>query len=57
MKWYKQKSTWVGMSGLVAAIGGFLTGSLDANSALIAAISSLGAVLFPEGKNKGIYFK
>lgn len=42
-KWYKRKTTWTGLSGIFAAVGGFFSG-LDPASALQLAITSLAAI-------------
>ena len=33
-KWYKSKTVWTGIAGLVAAVGGYVTGEVVASDAL-----------------------
>lgn len=57
MKWYRQKSTWTGVAGLIASVGGFLTGTIDPVSALSGVGASVMAILYPEGRRNGLPLK
>ncbi len=46
----KQKSTWAGIAGMVAALGGYFTGEMQGATAVQTIIVSLMAVFMPEFK-------
>lgn len=45
---FKQKTTWAGIAGIVAALGGFLTGELSIMQALVAVIPSMVGLFAPD---------
>ena len=52
MKWYRQKTTWTGIAGLVSAIGGYLSGTLDAASAIQLGTTALVAIFLRQAVAK-----
>jgi len=48
-QWYKQKTTWTGISGVVTGVAGFMTGTLDPASAIQTIIVSLMGVFMRQG--------
>ena len=53
-KWYKQKTAWTGITGVLTGIGGFATGALDPASAIQTILMSLMGIFMRQGieKNK-----
>lgn len=49
MSWYKQKTTWTGIGGIVTAVGGFLTGQMDLQTAIELFVGSLLAIFLRQG--------
>lgn len=51
--WYKSKTKWgavlIGVAAILGTVGGWLSGTIDAGSALTALITELGAVLLVFG--------
>ena len=48
----KQKTTWTGIAAIVAALGGFFTGTLDPSSAIQLGVSGLIAIFLRQGVAK-----
>jgi hypothetical protein len=50
----KSKTTWTGIAGIIAAIGGAVTGSMDVGTAIQTGLTSLLAIFLRDGiaKNK-----
>jgi len=50
----KSKTTWTGIAGIIAAIGGAVTGTMDIGTAIQTGIASLLAIFIRDGieKNK-----
>lgn len=46
---YKSKSFWTGLAGIVASVGGYLTGEMDLQVALPAAITALSVIFLRAG--------
>ena len=44
----KQKSTWAGIAAIVGAVGGFATGTMDAQTAISALIGGVILIFLPE---------
>ena len=49
----KQKTTWTGLSAIVAATGGYLTGTMDINTALQLGFTGLLGIFLRQGISKG----
>jgi hypothetical protein len=49
----KQKTTWAGIAGLLSAVGGWYTGSIDVGTAGQIAITSLIGIFLRQGIAKG----
>ena len=47
--WFRQKTTWTGIAGVVTAVGGFLTGAISAAEALQLGFMSLIGVFLRQG--------
>jgi hypothetical protein len=47
---HKQKSTWAGIAAIVAAVGGYFTGTLDAQGLFTGIASGLVLIFLPEFK-------
>lgn len=52
MKWYRQKTTWTGIAGLIAAIGGYLTGEVSGSAAIAGALGALSVIFLRQGVAK-----
>lgn len=53
MAWYDQKTTWTGISGIIAAAGAYFTGTMDLGQAIQLAVGSLLAIFLRQGIEKG----
>ena len=53
MPWYKQKTTWTGIAGLISAIGGYASGSMDHQSAVQLGVTALVAIFLRQAVEKG----
>ncbi|MCP4116476.1 MAG: hypothetical protein GY737_13910 [Desulfobacteraceae bacterium] len=49
----KTKTFWTGVSGVIAAVGGAVTGAMDPGTAIQTGIGSLLAIFLREGVAKG----
>lgn len=47
--WYRSKTIWASIAGIVAALGGYLTGEMDLQVALPAAITALSIIFMRIG--------
>jgi len=52
MPWYKQKTTWTGIAGVLSAVGGFLLGELTLQVALPLFFTSLIGIFLRQGVEK-----
>ena len=50
---WRQKSTWAGIAGLVGIAAAYFTGEIEAQTAIATGIPAVIAVLFPEKKKGG----
>lgn len=50
--WYKQKTTWTAIAGVIASVGGLLTGTMDPGTAIQTAIGSVTAIFLRQGIEK-----
>jgi len=50
--WHKQKTTWAGIAAIVAAVGGFTTGTLPAAAAIQMAVTGLIGIFLRQGIEK-----
>lgn len=48
----KSKTVWTGIAGVVTAAGGYFTGSMDANTAIQLAVTSILAIFIRSGINE-----
>lgn len=48
----KTKTFWAGVAGIVAAVGGYLSGTMDANTAFQTGLGSLMAIFLRDGMTK-----
>ena len=48
-KWYRQKTFWAGLAGLVAAAQGFMTGAMGADGAIQLAVTSIIGIFLRQG--------
>lgn len=48
-KWYRQKTTWTGLGGIVGAVAGIATGAMTLPVALPSLITSLAAIFLRQG--------
>lgn len=51
-EWYQQKTTWTGISAVIAAIASFFTGSADLMQALQVGFPGLLAIFLRQGVEK-----
>jgi hypothetical protein len=49
----KSKTFWTGVTGILTAVGGLCTGTMDFNTALPVIITSLSAIFLKHGQIKG----
>lgn len=52
MNWLKQKTTWTGIAGIVAALGGFFTGEISGATTVGAVIAALSIIFLRQGVGK-----
>jgi len=48
-KWYKQKTTWAGITGIVTAIAGAMTGTIPVHDAIQLALVALVGIFLRQG--------
>ena len=49
----KSKTVWTGVASIIAALGGYFTGSMDAGTSLQTGIAGLIAIFLRDGIRKG----
>ena len=55
--WYRSKTLWTGAVGVLGAVAGGLTGTLDPQTAIISGLGSLLAIFLRAGQNKPLVKK
>lgn len=50
--WYRQKTTWTGIAGVIAAVGGVMTGTLSPVEAVQIGLTSLIGIFLRQGISK-----
>jgi len=52
MKWYKQKTTWTAIGGIITAVGGYLTGEISIVACIGAVFAGLAVIFGRQGIEK-----